>query len=441
MQVNVENISSVKKKISFEVPPERVQDEIDKAFAEIRKRAVIPGFRKGKAPQDLIRKSYQGQIENDVVKNLFNDTYFKYVKDNGIFPVDFPNVDVEPLVQGNSFKYSATIEVFPEVSVEKYEGLKVSREKFVFDDKAVEQRLEKMRENFSQLKPLAEERPARLGDQAVIDFVGFVDGEKLENGDATDYQLELGSGSFIAGFEEQLVGMNIGEQKRIKTAFPEKYNEEKLSGKPVEFDVTLKDIKVKEVPEFDDAFAQDLGEYETFAELRSKVAETYEKQELDRIDRDFKDALVQALIESNELEIPDTLVNRQLENMLENAKRRLQYQNLTLEMMGLDEQGYKEQFRAMAANQVKGALLLQELSVKEGVEVTDEDIEQRIRKIAAESGQDFDRISKYYLNGEEAKKNLSEQIKEEKVLDLVASKAVITEVEKKNIEKAEQPAG
>ena len=427
MQVNVEEISSVKKKLNFEIPAERVQAEVDKVFADIRKRAVVPGFRKGKAPQDLIKKSYQGQVEGDVIKNLFNDTYFKYIQENSIYPVAYPVIDTDTFTPGESFKYSATIEIFPTVAINTYVGLEVERETFVADDSAVDKRLQQMRENMAQLKPIAEERPCQSGDHVIIDFVGFVDGEKLDGGEASDYQLELGSNSFIPGFEDQVSGMTVGSEKRITLSFPENYHNDQLSGKEVEFDVTLKEIKVKEMPELDDAFAQEFGEFQTLAELKAKVAESYERQEMDRIDREFKDSIVKALIEKNDFELPDALVDRQLTTMLENTKQRLRYQNLSLEMMGLDESQYKEQFKPVAASQVKGALLLHEIAGKEGIQISKEDLENRVRKIAEESGQDFERISRYYLQSEDARQNLEEQVREEKVLELIASKAIVTE--------------
>jgi len=427
MQVNVEHLSSIKKKISFEIPAERVQAETDKVFGEIRKRAVIPGFRKGKAPQGLIKKSYQDQVEGDVMKNLFNDTYFKYIQENSLFPVGYPLLDTDPLTEGAPFKYSATIEVYPEVVVNNYEGFELVKEKYVVDPAAVDARINQMRENMAQLNPLTEERPAAIGDHVIIDFEGYVDGARLDGGDATDHQLELGSNSFIPGFEEQVVGMSVGEQKRIKLAFPEPYHSAELAGKPVEFDVTLKEIKVKEMPELDDAFAQEFGEFETLAELKAKVAETIEKQEKERIEREFKDSLLKTLIDRNDFELPEAMIERQLSSMLENSKQRLQAQRMTLEMMGLDEEGYKAQFRPVAASQVKGALLMHELATKVGVEVTESDIEAYLRKIAEESGQDYERISKYYLKSADAKQGLEEQIREEKVVELIASKAVITE--------------
>jgi len=441
MQVNVEQLSSVRKKISFEIPAERVQAETEKVFAEIRKRAVIPGFRKGKAPQSLIKKSYHDQVEGDVMKNLFNDTYFKYIQENSLFPVGYPILDTDSIiVEGAPFKYSATIEVYPEVTVQNYEGFELVKEKYAVDQSAVDARINQMRESMSQLNLLAEARPAASGDHVTIDFEGYVNGVKLEGGDATDHQLELGSNSFIPGFEEQVAGMIVDEQKRISLVFPEPYHSAELAGKPVEFAVTLKEIKVKEMPELDDAFAQEFGEFETLVDLQAKVAETIEKQEKERIERDFKDSLMKMLVERNDFDLPEAMIDRQLSSMLENTKQRLQYQRMTLEMMGLDEESYKVQFRPVAASQVKGALLLHELATKVGIEIAEGDIEAQLHKIAAESGQDYDRISKYYLKSDEAKQNLEEQIREEKVVDLIVSKSIIVEKSKEEIAKSSIPA-
>jgi len=204
MQVNVETLSSVKKKINFEIPADRVATEIDKVYGEIQKRASLPGFRKGKVPKSLIEKNYQQQMEEDVVKNLFNDTYFKYLQEQNISPVTYPDVDADSLVRGEPFKYSATVEIFPQVVVKHYEKLELKKEQFVLDEEAVEKRLQQMRESMAQLKPLDEERPAVSGDTVIIDFIGYLNGEPFEHGAGADHSLELGSGSFIPGFEEQI---------------------------------------------------------------------------------------------------------------------------------------------------------------------------------------------------------------------------------------------
>ena len=430
MQVNVEQLSSVRKKLNFEIPVERVKSETQKVFADIRKRAVVPGFRKGKAPEGLIRKQYQMQVENDVMKNLFNDCYFKYVQDNNLYPVSYPEINTEEFAEGAPFRFSAVIEVYPEVVVSNYEGFDLVREKYAADDSAVDARLAQMRDNMSHLDTVTDDRPCQTGDHVIIDFEGYIDGTPLEGGSAADHSLELGSNSFIPGFEDQVVGMKVGENKRISLSFPEQYHAAELAGKPVEFEVTLKESKVKVAPELDDEFAKDFGDFESLIDLKAKIAESIERQEKERIDRNFKDVIVKQLIEKNDFELPGAMVDRQLSSMLENAKQRLQYQRMSLEMMGLTEESYKEQFRSLAAEQVKGALLMHKIAELAAVTVDEADLDNKLRRVAEESGQDFDRISKYYKQNKEARTGLEEQIKEEKVLDLITSKAVVVEKER-----------
>jgi trigger factor len=430
MQVNIELLSSVKKKLNFEIPVERVNAEIEKVFEDIRKRATLPGFRKGKAPKSLLEKHYQGQIEGDVIKNLFSESYFKYIQDNKIFPVAYPEIESDDLVKGEPFKFSAVVEVFPEVKVHTYEKLAVKREKFTPDAEVVEKRLQQMRESMAQLQPVEDGRSAQTGDLATIDFVGYLDGEPFANGAGTDYRLELGSGSFIPGFEEQVAGMNVGEEKRIALKFPENYHSKELAGKDVEFAVTLKELKAKELPELTDEFAKEFGEFQTLEELRAKIQETYLKQENDRIDHEFKDRLVLALVEANDFEVPGALVEKQLAMMLENTQRRLQLQNLSMEMMGMDEARYREQFRGMAEQKVKGSLLLDSLAEQEKITVGDEELEARVRQMAADSGQDYERIAAFYLKNSQARENLLEQVKEEKVIALLCETAVVDEVDR-----------
>lgn len=437
MQVNVEAISSIKKKINFEIPAESVDLEIGKVYDQIKKRAVVPGFRKGKVPQSLIEKHYQGQMEGDVVKNLFQSSYFAYIQENKIFPVDYPEIETDTLVQGAPFKFSATIEVFPEIEVKKFENLEVSKEKFAYKAEVVEQRLQQMRESVAQLQPAEVGHVASNGDAVIIDFTGYLGDEPFENGAATDYQLELGSGSFIPGFEEQVVGMRSGEEKRITVTFPEAYQNKELAGNPVDFVVSVKEIKVKVLPELNDEFAQGFGEFNNVEELQAKLKELYEKQEMERIEHDFQDKLISALIESNPVEVPGALVARQLESMLENAKKRLSYQQMTLEMMGLDDARYREQFRTVAESQVKGSLLLEALGNQEGIAVDDQDIEARVKQIAEDSNQDFAKISAYYLSNSNAKESLRAQLREEKVLKFLAGKAKISEFERQDTTTAE----
>lgn len=428
MEITVESLSTVKKKITFAIPADRVSTEIDKVYAEIGKRAAIKGFRKGKVPKSLIEKQYSDMMEQDVVKNLVNDTYFKALADEKIAPVSYPEIENDDLVKGEPFKYTAIVEVFPEVSVKEYDGLEVRKEQYLLKEDVIDQRLEEMRERLAQLKPVEGERTAALGDTVTFDFEGFLEGIPFEGGKSEDFQLELGSGRFIPGFEEQLCGMLTGEERQITVTFPEKYGKDELAGKEAVFAVLMKDIRVKELPPLDDDFAKGIGEYETLAELRSHLSDEFEKQEKERINGEFKDRIVQELIAKNDLEVPEALIAQQVELMLDNAKKRLAYQQLSLEMMGLDEQTYKLQFRSVAESQVKGSLLLEELARQENFTVTESDLEDKFRSMAGDNDKSLDVVKKHFLQNAKAKDNLVAQIREDKAIDFLTKRAKVTEV-------------
>ena len=434
MQINVESLSSIKKKINFKIPAQQVSAEVDKAYAEIRKHAAIKGFRKGKVPMGLLEKHYGDKMADDVLKSLVNDTYFKAITEHGLDPVSFPTIESDPLKPGESFSYSATVEVFPEIVVKDYLGLEVVKEKLVQDDSAVAARLKEMQESLSQLAPAPEGHAAALGDFVIFDFLGTLDGVPFEGGQADDFQLELGSGRFIPGFEEQLVGMEVGAQGTVKVTFPEAYGSELLAGKPAEFAVTIKEIKVKELPELNDEFAKEFGEFETLDELKLKLAELQQAQEERRVDTELRERLIKGLVEKNELEVPEVLVDRQVAMMLENSKQRLASQRLSLEMMGLTDEAYKVQFRDVAREQVKGSLLLDAVADKENLQVTDADIAHQVGEIAAGTKQDPAKVANLYQTNERAKQNLVAQLREDKAVSFLLERAKVTELPKEEIQ-------
>jgi len=432
MQINVEALSKVKKKISFEIPADRVTAEIEKAYDQIRKQVAIKGFRKGKVPQAMLEKHYSDRMADDVLKNLVNDTYFSTLKEHKIYPVSHPVIDSDELKKGETFKYSATVEVFPEVEVKDYTGLTVKKEKYIRDEAIIEKRLEEMREGMAQLEPVTG-RSAAVGDFVTIDFKGFLNGVPFDGGEATDHVLELGSGRFIPGFEEQLVGMDVDTEKDISVTFPAEYGSEELAGKEVTFAIKLKEIKAKELPPLDDEFAKQFGEFETLADLKAKLAEMHDLREKERIDADLRDRVVKALIEKNDIDVPETMVERQLDMMLESTKRRLANQKLSLAIMGLDDESYKVQFKSVAEQQVKGSLLLDALSGQEKITVGEADVEARLKKIAEENGQPFERINAYYKQNQQALDGLVSQVKEDRVVEFLLDKATVTEVDKGEI--------
>jgi trigger factor len=434
MQINVESLSSIKKKINFKIPAQQVSAEVDKAYAEIRKHAAVKGFRKGKVPMGLIEKHYGDKMADDVLKSLVNDTYFQALTEQGLNPVSYPTIESDPLKPGEPFSYSATVEVFPEIAVKDYLGLEVVKEQLVLDEAAVAARLKEMQESLSQLGPAPEGHAAALGDFVIFDFVGSIDGVPFEGGDAEDFQLELGSGRFIPGFEDQMVGMTAGTEAVVKVTFPEAYGSELLAGKPAEFAVTVKEIKVKELPELNDDLAKEFGEFETLAELKTKLTELQQAQEERRVETELRERVIKALVEKNELEVPEVLVDRQVAMMLENSKQRLASQRLSLEMMGLTDDGYKVQFRDVAREQVKGSLLLDAVAEAEKLEVSDADIATQVAEIAAGTKQDLATVANLYQTNQRAKENLVAQLREDKAIQFLLERAKVTELPKEEIQ-------
>jgi trigger factor len=428
MIVNVEDVTPVKKRIIFEIPADRVNQEIDKVYSQIRKTAALKGFRKGKVPQSVIEKHYSDKMAGEVLHNLVSETYFKALSDQKIVTVAPPSIEsIDEIKKGKPLKYSATVEILPEIEVKHYTGLQVKAEAFVADDEATAGRLREMQSRMAQIKPLDEERPAAIGDIVTLDFTGYVDGTPFENGSATDYMLELGSNSFIAGFEDQIAGMSVGDERKINVSFPEDYFVTKLAGKEVTFEVSIKDIKTKELPPLDDDFAKQFGEFETLEQLKSKLSESYEKQERSNMEGKLRDSLVKALIEKNPFEVPEALIEKQLNFMIENITNDLAMQNLSLAAIGSDEKKMREDYRETAVLQVKGSLLLEALAKKEGIEIEENEILDKITEIAEKSNKDSEIVEKFYEKNPYAKEALIKQLKEEKTIKFLEEHATITE--------------
>jgi len=429
MLVNVENISPVKKKLSFEIPSEKVSREIEKVYGQIQRNAAIKGFRKGKVPQPIIEKYYSDKMESDVLKNLVNESYTKALVEKKIVPVSTPDFESGDLKRGESFSYSVTFETAPEIEVKDYTGLQLEKRRFVPNQEVVDGRIKELREGMAQLKVVEEARPAAKNDFVMIDFKGYLDGVPFERGEAVDYMLQLGSNHFIPGFEDQVVGMAVGEKKEIAVTFPAEYGAPHLAGKPVTFEVTLKEIKAKELPALDDDFARQFGPYETMEQLTEKISEVFEKEELQKIESELKDAAVKALIARHEFEVPEAMVEKQQTSLIENMRLNLKSRNLDFDKIGTSEETIRAQSRDVAVSQVKGSLLLAAVADKEEIKVEDAEVEGKIRDIAAESNKDFEEISALYAANPYAKDTLLMQLREDKVIDFLIKNATVTEVD------------
>lgn len=427
MNVTVEDLSSIKKKLSLEIPADMVDVELENAYKKIAKTADIKGFRKGKVPRKILEQHYGPRAQYDAAGPLINNSLYKALLDNKIEAVSQPEVvqsgDVEA---GKPFSYEAEVEVRPEVVAKDYTKLKLEKEKFSFDESAVEQQLEHMANSRMQLE-VTSRKKARDGDTVVIDFEGFIDDTPFENGAGKDFELALGSNSFIPGFEAQLVGMKREQEKEVEVTFPEGYGSKDLAGKPAVFKVLVKEIKEKIVPEIDDALAKEL-DAENLDDLKKKIEENTITQEKQRIDGQLQENLMTALIENNSFDVPEGMIENQLHHLKDSFTQKLKAQGMTLEMLGMDNDSFSKTYREMAVQKVQGELLLDAIAAQEEIVVDEAEIEQKKQSFADNSDVPLDQVQKYF-EGDQALAGLKGQILQEKVTKFLLDQAIITEVE------------
>ncbi|MDD2308219.1 MAG: trigger factor [Desulfuromonadaceae bacterium] len=436
MQVHVEDISSVQKKITIEIPAERVNKEIEKAYSAIQKKAKIQGFRPGKAPMQLIKRTYSDAMRDDVMRRLYQDTLYKAMDEHKVEPIDSPTIESDILEAGVPFKYSALFEVMPQILLNEYTGLTVNKEIYVAKPESIDGELKRMQENMAQLIPLDEDAAVENGHTVSVDYSVAVEGSPEENSGAQSAEVEIGSSKLIPGFEEQLIGLKAGDSKEFTLDLPANGDDAEATGKKGIFSVTVKEIKRKELPELDDDFAQQFGDYDTLEALRTKMIEYHKEHEKERIENELKERVIQALIAKNPLDVPESMVKRQLDHMFENLKNRLKSQQMSLEMMGLDAEGFRARFRDDAIDKVKGGLLLMALVEKENVSVSDEDLSAHYEKIAAGNAEMLGRIKEYYSANENAKHSIISEIKEDKAISYLIDHAVVTEVDAEQLKTA-----
>lgn len=426
MDIQVEEVSPVRKKVNVAFTPERVQEEIDQAYGEISKNANIKGFRPGKVPRKVLESHYGEQMQQQVVETLLREGCEKAILGEEIPAVAAPEiVERGPVESGSAFNFAAEVQVRPHIEPQNYTGLKVQKEIFEPNPKAGEERLQEMLESRAELQ-VSERDAAQEGDHVTIDFEGSIDGEAFDQGAAQDYSLQLGSNTFIPGFEEQIVGMQRGQQREIEVTFPEDYGNKELAGQKVQFQVTLKEIKEKKQPELNDEFAQGMGQ-NSVDELRQHLQETYEQNETQRIDEEARERLLDELLKENTFDVPEAMIERQLEQMYQAAAQRLQSQGLSMEMLGLNQETFNQRYHEQGEKQVKVRLLLQAIAEKEGIAAADEDMEARIEKVVEQTGLPEDQVRAFF-NQEENQEGLKSEIVEEKVMDYLMNQAQVEEV-------------
>ncbi len=418
MSLQLEKLENNMAKLTIEVPAEELEGAIEKAFRKNKNKISVPGFRKGKVPRKIIEQMYGKEVfYEDAANYLIPEAYDKAVKECEEEIVSSPKIEVTQIEAGKPFIFTAEVALKPEVKLGKYKGVKVEKAETEVTDEEVDAAIEKERENNARTISV-EDRAVKDGDMTVIDFEGFVDGVAFEGGKGENYPLTIGSGTFIPGFEEQLVGANLNEETEVNVTFPEDYHAEDLKGKAAVFKCTVKEIKEKELPELDDEFASEVSEFDTLAEYKEDMKKKLAEKKENEAKGKKEEAVIEAIINDSEMEIPEAMLETQQRQMVDDFAQRLQMQGLSLEQYfqftGLNVQMMLEQVKPQAEKRIKSRLVLEAVAEAEKFEVTEEDLEK-----------EFARMGEIYqMEAEKVKEMLDEYHVEQIKKDLAIQKAV-----------------
>ena len=425
MSLQVEKLEKNMAKLTIEVSAEELEKAINGAYQKNKGKISLPGFRKGKAPKQMIEKMYGKEIfYEDAANALIPDSYAKELEGSDLDIVSQPKIDVTQLESGKPFIFTAEVALKPEVSLGKYKAVKIDKIDITVSDEEVEEAVNKERENNARTITV-EDRAVKDGDMTVIDFEGFVDGVAFDGGKGENYPLTIGSGAFIPGFEEQLVGAEIGKEVEVNVTFPEDYQAEELKGKAAVFKCTVKEIKEKELPELNDEFAGEVSEFETLAEYKEDIKKKLaEKKEADaKLAKE--DAVIEAIIEDAKMDIPEPMLATQQRQMVEDFAQRIQQQGLSIEQYfqftGLTPEKFMEQTKPQAEKRIKSRLVLEAVVAAEKIEVTDEEFDKELEKMASQYQMDLEKIRT--MVGEYETKHIREDIAIQKAVEFVVSSA------------------
>jgi len=427
MKSNVEKVSNLSRKLNVEVPAALVQSSFQKVFQGLQKEATIKGFRKGKAPLATIKSMYGDRVKQDVVQDLIQKHYAQALTEHKLEPLSYPEFEFEDVHETKDFSFSANFDIRPEIVLKKYEGLEVEKEKFEVDAAKVDQVLENIRASRATFETVAEDRAAKKGDVAVINFQGFVGGAPLENGSGENHHLELGANQFIEGFEDGIVGMKKGESKTISLKFPDPYHAAELAGKPVEFKVTLNEIKAKVLPELTQEFISSLGGPSDLEALKKSITEDLEATEKKRIEDAFKNRLLKALVKENPVEVPPSLLKEQKASLVEDFKKRMSEQGMGESDFASYIEKWDGDFAKTASEMIQSSFLVDAIAKKHDLFAKKEDLDAKFAEYAAQTHIEESRIREFYGRPEQSSR-LTYMITEEKVIALLNKSVKVKEV-------------
>lgn len=425
MSLQVEKLEKNMAKLTIEASAEEFEKALQKAYLKNKDKINVQGFRKGKAPRAIIEKMYGASIfYEDAANEIIPEAYEKAANESGLDIVSRPDIDVVQVEKGQTFIFTAEVALKPDVTLSSYKGIEVEKKEAVVTEEEVLDKINKEREQNSRTITV-EDRPVKDGDITVIDFEGFVDGKAFEGGKGDNYSLTIGSHSFIDTFEEQLIGHNVGDVVDVNVTFPQEYQAKELEGKLALFRVTIKEIKVKELPELDDDFAQDVSEFNTLDEYKESIKATIKESKEKELKTAKENEIVDKIIEGATMEIPEAMISAQVNQMAEDFAQRVKYQGLSIEQYfqftGMDARKFMESLKPQALKRIQSRLVLEAVAKAENIEVTEEELEKEFTQMAALYQMEADKLKE--LIGEKEKEQIKADIAVQKAVDFVVAEA------------------
>lgn len=426
MNTKVETLENSMVKLTIEVDADKFEEGLEHAYKKNRGKIAIPGFRKGKAPRKIIEKTYGKEIfYEDAANYVIPDAYDNAVEENNLEVVSRPSIDVEQLEAGKTFIFTAEVAVKPEITLGQYKGLEVSKPVVEVTEDEITSEINKVREQNARIINVTD-RPVQGADQVIIDFEGFVDGETFEGGKGEDFELTIGSGTFIDTFEEQLIGKEIGEETEVNVTFPESYHAESLQGKPAKFIVKIKEIKEKEIPELNDEFAMDVSEFDTLDEYKEDIKATIIERKENEGNKQKREDLIKKAVENASVELPEPMVDLEAENMAYDFAQRLQYQGLSIDQYfqftGQNMGTLKDTMKKQAEEKIKSTLLFEEIAKVENLQVSEDEYLEELEKMASMYNMELEKIKENVKD--EEKESIMQDLLNQKALDLIVNESV-----------------
>ena len=430
MQVTVKDVSTVKKILSIEVPEKDVVQELDNAYKTLKKNAKIKGFRPGKAPRSVLERYYKQDVHNDVTSKLLQDSFIAALKETELSIVGQPQLDPPSLDEKGPYKYEATVEVKPELGALDFKGLKLQKNLYEVSDEEIDTQLKLLQKNLAKREPITEERPVQEDDFVSIDYQGFKDGQPfVETQKTNNFTMKVGAGSILKEFDEQIIGMQPGASREIQVKFPEDYFNDKLANHEITFQTTVNEIREEKLPEIDDEFAKELGQYENLDAVKKAITDNLQQGYDKRVEHELNEQIFEALIAKTEFELPESMVEYELEGIVEEAERSFAYYNKSMEEAGLSKEKLSEQYRGTAEKQVRRHLILGQIVDQEKLTLADGELEKGFEEIAASVNQPAEQIRSYYQQNSDKLEIFKHTLLEKDAIKLIIENSTIENVE------------